>query len=104
MPFHPSPPAVALPAPVRHGGGMAGSTPPSWTTGTVPNSFAALPAGPLGTFGGQLMRLLNRAQQREIARLLGPLPGMDVLELGPGPGVLLGMLTRSARHVTGVEP
>jgi SAM-dependent methyltransferase len=83
---------------------MAASTPPTWTTGTVPNSFAALPAGPLGTVGGQLMRLLNRAQQREVARLLGPLPGLDVLEVGPGPGVLLGLLARTARHVTGVDP
>jgi SAM-dependent methyltransferase len=83
---------------------MAASTPPAWTTGTAPNSFAALPAGRLGTFGGQLMRVLNRAQQREIARLLGPLAGMDVLEVGHGPGVLLGMLVRTARHVTGVDP
>ena len=82
----------------------AASTPPAWTTGTAPNSFAALPAGRLGTFGGQLMRLLNRSQQREIAQLLGPLPGVDVLEVGPGPGVLLGLLARTARHVTGVEP
>jgi SAM-dependent methyltransferase len=83
---------------------MAASTPPAWTTGTAPNSFAALPAGRLGTFGGQLMRLLNRAQQREIALLLGPLSGKDVLEVGHGPGVLLGMLSRTARHVTGVDP
>jgi SAM-dependent methyltransferase len=83
---------------------MAGSTPPSWTTGTVPNSFAALPAGPLGAVGGQLMRLLNRAQQHEVARLLGPLPDADVLEVGHGPGVLLGLLARTARHVTGVDP
>jgi SAM-dependent methyltransferase len=83
---------------------MAASTPPAWTTGTAPNSFAALPAGRLGTFGGQLMRLLNRAQQREIALLLGPLSGEDVLEVGHGPGVLLGMLSRTARHVTGVDP
>ena len=52
----------------------------------------------LGTFGGQLMRLLNRAQQREIARLLGSVAGMDVLEVGHGPGVLLGLLARTARH------
>lgn len=83
---------------------MAAAPPPSWTTGTVPNSFAALPAGRLGTFGGQLMRVLNRAQQREIARLLGPLAGMDVLEVGHGPGVLLGLLARTARHVTGMDP
>jgi SAM-dependent methyltransferase len=83
---------------------MAASTPPAWSTGTTPNSFAALPAGRLGTFGGQLMRLLNRAQQREIAQFVGPLAGTDVLEVGHGPGVLLGMLARTARHVTGVDP
>jgi SAM-dependent methyltransferase len=83
---------------------MAASIPPSWTTGTVPNSFAARPAGRLGTVGGQLMRLLNRAQQHEVARVLGPLPGLDVLEVGHGPGVLLGVLARAARHVTGVDP
>jgi SAM-dependent methyltransferase len=83
---------------------MAASTPPAWTTGTAPNSFAALPAGRLGTFGGQLMRVLNRAQQREIAQVLGPLAGKDVLEIGHGPGVLLGMLARTARHVIGVDP
>jgi SAM-dependent methyltransferase len=83
---------------------MAASIPPTWTTGTVPNSFAALPAGRLGLLGGQLMRLVNRAQQHEVARLLGPLDGMDVLEVGHGPGVLLGLLARTARHVTGVDP
>jgi SAM-dependent methyltransferase len=83
---------------------MAASTPPAWTTGTAPNSFAALPSGRLGTFGGQLMRLLNRAQQHEIAGLLGPLDGKDVLEVGHGPGVLLGLLARTARHVIGVDP
>jgi SAM-dependent methyltransferase len=83
---------------------MAASTPPSWTTGTPPNSFAALPAGRLGTFGGRLMKVLNRAQQHEIARLLGPLTGVDVLEVGHGPGVLLGLLARTARHVIGVDP
>jgi SAM-dependent methyltransferase len=83
---------------------MAASIPPSWATGTAPNSFAALPVGRLGTFGGRLMRLANRGQQHEIARLLGPLTGTDVLEVGHGPGVLLGLLTRTARHVTGVDP
>ena len=83
---------------------MAASIPPSWTTGTVPNSFAALPAGLLGTVGGLLMRLLNRGQQHEVARMLGPLVGRDVLEVGHGPGVLLGLLARDARHVTGVDP
>ncbi|HYH32729.1 MAG TPA: methyltransferase domain-containing protein [Pseudonocardia sp.] len=83
---------------------MTASIPPAWTTGTVPNAFAARPAGVRGTVGGQLMRLVNRAQQHEVARLLGPLSGMDVLEVGHGPGVLLGVLARSARHVTGIDP
>jgi SAM-dependent methyltransferase len=83
---------------------MAASIPPSWTTGTAPNRFAALPAGRLGTFGGQLMRLVNRAQQHEVARLLEPLTGKDVLEVGHGPGVLLALLLPTARHVTGVDP
>src|ERR687894_689821 len=103
MSFHPSPSAVALPARRGHRGGMAASIPPSWTTGTAPNRFAARPAGRLGTFGGQLMGLLNRAQQHEIARLLGPLTDKDVLEVGHGPGVLLGLLGRTARHVSGVD-
>jgi SAM-dependent methyltransferase len=85
-------------------GGMAASIPPSWTTGTAPNSFAALPAGRLGTLGGRLMGLANRGQQHEIAQLLGSLSGMDVLEVGHGPGVLLGLLARTARHITGVDP
>lgn len=84
--------------------GMPASIPPAWTTGTVPNSFAALPAGPLGTAGGQLMRLVNRAQQHEVAALLGPLDEVDVLEVGHGPGVLLGLLARTSPHVTGVDP
>jgi SAM-dependent methyltransferase len=50
------------------------------------------------------MRLLNRPQQREIALLLEPLEGKDVLEVGHGPGVLLGKLARTARHVIGVDP
>ena len=87
---------------------MAATTPPApssaWSTGSPPNSFAALPAGLLGRLGGQLMRLTNRSQQHEIARFLGPLAGMDVLEVGHGPGVLLGLLARTARHVTGVDP
>jgi SAM-dependent methyltransferase len=81
-----------------------GAPAPAWTTGTVPNAFAALPAGAIGRLGGRLMWLINRAQQHEVLALLGPLDGLDVLEVGHGPGVLLGLLTRTARHVTGVDP
>jgi SAM-dependent methyltransferase len=85
---------------------MAPSIPPSWTTGSPPNAFAALPAGLLGRLGGHLMRAVNRAQQREVFDLLGPVRGADVLEVGHGPGVLLGLLARrgDARHVVGVDP
>lgn len=83
---------------------MGASKAASWATGTAPNSLAGLPTGRIGMLGGHLMRLLNRAQQREVAQLLGPLDGKDVLEVGHGPGVLLGILARSARHVVGVDP
>jgi SAM-dependent methyltransferase len=82
---------------------------PSWTTGTTPNRFAALPDGPLGRFGGRLMRRLNAGQQREVLGLLGPVgpsASVDAVEVGPGPGVLLGLLAARAdvRRVVGVEP
>ncbi|WP_214402396.1 class I SAM-dependent methyltransferase [Pseudonocardia lacus] len=82
---------------------------PSWSTGTTPNRFAALPAGRLGRLGGRLMRLLNRGQQREVLALLaasGVDAAVEVVEIGPGPGVLLGLLAARAdvRRVVGVEP
>jgi SAM-dependent methyltransferase len=84
---------------------MDASIPPSWTTGTRPNRFAALPAGAVGRLGGRLMRLVNRAQQREVLGLLGPLVGLIVLEVGNGPGVLLDLLGAAhAAHVVGVDP
>jgi SAM-dependent methyltransferase len=84
---------------------MTASPPPTWTTGRTPNAFAAVPAGLLGRLGGHLMRAMNRAEQGEVLDLLGPLDGRDVLEVGHGPGVLLGLLVRrGARHVVGVDP
>src|SRR5687768_1966087 len=79
---------------------------PSWTTGTTPNRFAALPTGRLGRIGGRLMRLFNRGQQREVLALLAAGADVDVVEIGPGPGVLLGLLAARAdvRRVVGVEP
>lgn len=58
----------------------------------MPNRVAARPEGPLGAVVGRLMGRLNRNQQAEVLGLLGPLGGAAVLEIGPGPGVLLGML------------
>jgi SAM-dependent methyltransferase len=84
---------------------MAASIPPSWTTGTTPNAFAALPAGRIGRLGGRLMRVLNGGQQREVVGVLGPVDGLAVLEVGHGPGVLLRLLAEhGAGHVVGVDP
>jgi SAM-dependent methyltransferase len=59
----------------------------------------------VGRIGGHLMRVMNRVQQEEVLELLGPLDGRDVLEVGHGPGVLLGLLVRGgARHIVGVDP
>src|SRR3954447_26768161 len=84
----------------------SGSPAPSWTTGTTPNRFAGLPTGRLGRFGGRLMRLANRGQQREVLALLETGAIGDVVEVGPGPGVLLGLLAdrTGAARVVGVEP
>ncbi|HZG89202.1 MAG TPA: class I SAM-dependent methyltransferase, partial [Pseudonocardia sp.] len=50
----------------------------------------------------------NRGQQHEVLGLLGPpsAAALDVVEVGPGPGVLLGLLAArpDVRRVTGVEP
>jgi SAM-dependent methyltransferase len=51
------------------------------------------------------MRVMNRAQQREVLGLLGPVTGVAVLEVGHGPGMLLGLLAEhGAAHVVGVDP
>jgi SAM-dependent methyltransferase len=51
------------------------------------------------------MRVLNGGQQREVLGLLGPVGGHVVLEVGHGPGVLLGLLAGAgAAHVVGVDP
>ncbi|RZT86339.1 methyltransferase family protein [Pseudonocardia sediminis] len=59
------------------------------------------------------MRRGNARQQREVAELLDGLPGRtgarapsDVVEVGCGPGVLLGMLAgrTTTGHLTGIDP
>lgn len=76
-----------------------------WATGTRPNGFAAMPTGWLGRLGGRLMALMNARQQREVLAMLGDVRGADVLEVGHGPGVLLGLLARAgAARVVGVDP
>jgi SAM-dependent methyltransferase len=85
---------------------MTTSIPPAWTTGQPPNRFAALPTGRIGRFGGRLMRAMNRAQQQEVVDLLGDLTGVEVLEVGHGPGVLLELLAArpGVARVIGVDP
>lgn len=85
---------------------MEPSIPPAWSTGQPPNRIAACPQGRLGTLVGRLMGALNRGQQTEVLSLLGPLDDARVLEIGPGPGVLLGLLAArpDVDHVVGIEP
>lgn len=85
---------------------MTTSIPPAWTTGQAPNRLAALPDGALGALGGRMMSALNRRQQREVLGLVGPLDGAVVLEIGPGPGVLLRLLAGrpDVARVIGVDP
>lgn len=74
-------------------------------TGAAPgmNPFA-LPHGLFGPAAGLLMARGNRVQNAEVLAYCGVGPRDDVLEVGHGPGVLLGMLARRARNVTGVDP
>ncbi|GEL20055.1 hypothetical protein PA7_38920 [Pseudonocardia asaccharolytica DSM 44247 = NBRC 16224] len=78
----------------------------SWSTGARPNRFAALPAGRIGRLGGRLMRRLSGAAQREIAELVAQDRPAEVLEVGHGPGVLLGMLAGrpGTTQVVGIDP
>ncbi len=52
------------------------------------------------------MRRMNGGQQRELLDLLGDAAAGDVLEVGHGPGVLLGLLVRrsAVRRIVGVDP
>src|SRR4051794_5722294 len=86
---------------------MTSPTPsPSWTTGTTPNRFAGLPTGRLGRLGGRLMRRLNRGQQHEVLAMVERSGIGDAVEVGHGPGVLLGLLAARAGggRVVGVDP
>ncbi|WP_017622431.1 class I SAM-dependent methyltransferase [Nocardiopsis chromatogenes] len=74
-------------------------------SGTSPsgNPFA-LPRGPFGPVAGLLMARGNRRQNAEVLAYCGVAPEDEVLEVGHGPGVLLGLLAERARAVTGVDP
>ncbi|GAA1119065.1 class I SAM-dependent methyltransferase [Nocardiopsis composta] len=64
----------------------------------------ALPRGPVGRLAGAVMARENRVQNTEALLYAAPGPGEDVLEVGHGPGVLLGLLAARAGTVTGVDP
>jgi SAM-dependent methyltransferase len=78
----------------------------AWTTGERPNSVAALPSGLLGRLGGWMMSLMNRSEQREVLELAAVAPGEAVLEVGHGPGVLLGELVTGTKagRIVGLDP
>ncbi len=61
-----------------------------WTANRPVTSPFALPCGLRGHLAGWLMRWTNR--QREVARLLSVRKGDRVLEIGYGPGALVGLL------------
>lgn len=79
---------------------------PAWTTGERPNGLAALPSGLLGRLGGWMMSLMNRSEQREVLELAAVAPGEAVLEVGHGPGVLLGELVTGTKagRIVGLDP
>lgn len=76
----------------------------SWASERPKTSPFAHPRGPLGTLAGRFMRWTN--PQREVVELLGVRPGDRVLEVGYGPGVLLGLLAERVGdgRVSGVDP
>ena len=81
----------------------ATETPTPWSTGEPTRSPFALPRGLPGAFAGRLMLFTNR--QQEVLDLLDVGPGADVLEIGYGPGGLIGLLERSpARRICGADP
>jgi len=76
----------------------------SWVFGRPANSPFAHPRGLIGTLAGRIMRRTNR--QHEVADLLDVRPGHHVLEIGYGPGVLVGLLAERVGdgRVCGVDP
>lgn len=74
-----------------------------WATGEPVRSPFALPGGLAGWLAGSLMLRTNR--QHAVLDLLDIRPGCDVLEIGYGPGGLIGLLQQSpARQICGVDP
>lgn len=83
---------------------MATTQTHSWAFGRPQTSPFAHPRGLRGILAGRFMRWTNR--QRDLAELAGVRPGDRVLEVGYGPGVLLGLLAERVGdgRVSGVDP
>ncbi|HSV65153.1 MAG TPA: class I SAM-dependent methyltransferase [Mycobacteriales bacterium] len=67
----------------------------------------ALPRGPVGYLAGLVMRVGTQPVQAEIADLITPLRSdQRVLEIGFGPGRLIGLIVERAPHVriSGIDP
>jgi len=81
----------------------SGMEPTPWTADKPVRSPFALPRGRAGRLAGRLM--LVRSRPQDVAGLLDVPDGAHILEVGYGPGALIGLLqqTRAAR-VCGVDP
>ncbi|GAA4889813.1 class I SAM-dependent methyltransferase [Streptomonospora salina] len=76
-----------------------------WTGEPVGANPFALPRGPAGLAAGWILARTNRRQQHEVIRALAPVAGRRVLEVGCGPGVLIGLAADAgAEAVAGVDP
>jgi ubiquinone/menaquinone biosynthesis C-methylase UbiE len=75
-----------------------------WTADKPVTSPFVLPQGIRGRLAGWFMRWTNR--QEDVARLLAVRPGDQVLEIGYGPGTLIGLLASriGTGRVYGVDP
>jgi SAM-dependent methyltransferase len=74
-----------------------------WTADKPARSPFALPRGRPGRLAGRLKLLLSR--QQEVACLLDVQDGAHILEIGYGPGALIGLLRQTpAGRVCGVDP
>lgn len=78
-------------------------TPTAWSTDKPIRSPFAMPTGLPGRLAGRIMLWTNR--QQDLLQLLDVQPGERVLEVGYGPGGLIGLLraTRAVR-ICGVDP
>lgn len=82
---------------------MTQGRPRSWLNGKELRGFA-LPRGRLAGLMGWVMTRGNDAEQADVLSLLGDVAGLDVVEVGYGPGTLVRALADSGARVSGVDP